>query len=85
MLILDKRKAVERVVALTSALTQMSPACGPPETPAVHPRVRTYRRIATYERRAGATPMRRGIERRRRRMRLVGGPTISMASAVLKT
>lgn len=72
MLILDKQKAVERVVALTSAAAEP-----PPEAPAVHTHARTYQRIATYERRAhiGVPAARRVIERRRRRMRLLAGPS----------
>ncbi len=67
MLILDKQKAVEHVMALTLR----TPAVAPEAQPArLH--ARTYHRVATYERRsvvADAVP-RRG-ERRRRRMRLV--------------
>jgi hypothetical protein len=74
MLILDKQKAVERVMALTSGEMEPAPGDGPREASAA--RVRTYQRIATFERRARATPapLRRSIERRRRRMRLIGGP-----------
>lgn len=60
MLILDKQKAVERVVALTSALAHMSAPGDPAEAPPVHPRVRLYRRAATHERRV--------VERWRRRL-----------------
>ena len=76
MLILDKQKAVERVMALTSDVTEATPAYGPQEASAVRGRVRTYQRIATFERRvhAAAAP-RRSIERRRRRMRLIGDPS----------
>lgn len=72
MLILDKQKAVERVVALTSGVTEAIP-----EAPAVHAHARTYQRIATYERRphVGVPAARRVIERRRRRMRLLAGPS----------
>ena len=69
MLILDKQKAVERVVALTAGEPQVEA-----EEAVVHAHARTYQRIATYERRPYAAPtpmMRRSIERRRRRMRLV--------------
>ncbi len=70
MLILDKQKAVERVVALTAGEPQVET-----EQIAVHAHARTYQRIATYQRRAHvvAAPLRRVVERRRRRMRLVGG------------
>ena len=67
MLILDKQKAVERVMALTLR----EPAVAPEAQP-VRAHVRTDHRVATYERRlvpVDAVP-RRG-ERRRRRMRLV--------------
>ena len=72
MLILDKQRAVERVMALMSGATEAAP-----EAPAVHVHARTYQRIATYERRAhvGVPPARRVIERRRRRMRLLAGPS----------
>ena len=74
MLILDKQRAVERVVALMSGATEAAP-----EAPAVHAHAhaRTYQRIASYERRAhvGVPPARRVIERRRRRMRLLAGPS----------
>jgi hypothetical protein len=75
MLILDKQKAVERVMALTSGVTEATPSGGPQEASAV--RVRTYQRIATFERRARAAPapLRRSIDRRRRRMRLIGDPS----------
>jgi hypothetical protein len=72
MLILDKQKAVARVVALTSGAAEAAS-----DAPAVRAHARTYQRIATYERRAhgAATPLRRSIERRRRRMRLLSGPS----------
>jgi hypothetical protein len=72
MLILDKQRAVERVVALTAGVME-----APADAPAVHTHARTYQRIATYERRAHVTPapLRRGVERRRRRMRLLAGPS----------
>jgi hypothetical protein len=71
MLILDKQKAVERVMALTSGVTEATP-----EPSAVRAHVRTYQRIATFERRAqAAAPLRRSIERRRRRRRLIGDPS----------
>lgn len=71
MLILDKQKAVERVMALTSEVTEVAP-----DASSVRARVRTYQRIATFERRArAAAPQRRSIERRRRRMRLIGDPS----------
>jgi len=69
MLILDKQRAVERVVALTAGEPHIES-----EEILVHAHARTYHRIATYERRpyvASAPMMRRSIERRRRRMRLV--------------
>ena len=76
MLILDKQKAVERVMALTSGVTEATHAYGPREPSAVRAHVRTYQRIATFERRAqAAAPLRRGIERRRRRRRLIGDPS----------
>lgn len=64
MLILDKQKAVERVVALTSGAAEAVV-----EPPAASSHTRTYQRVATYERRAQvlATPL--GRERRRRPMR----------------
>lgn len=64
MLILDKRKAVERVMALMAA----APAADAgEETP--QPHVRTYHRVAIYERRHPAPPLTpaRRAERRRRR------------------
>jgi len=67
MLILDKQKAVERVMALTLRTPVVAPEAQPTRLHA-----RTYHRVATYERRfvvADAAP-RRG-ERRRRRMRLI--------------
>ncbi len=72
MLILDKQRAVERVVALTAGATETLA-----DAPAAHTHARTYQRIATYERRAHVMlpPLRRGVERRRRRMRLLVGPT----------
>ena len=76
MLILDKQKAVERVMALTSDVTEAMPAYGPREASAARARARTYQRIATFERRVhAAPPLRRSIERRRRRMRLIGDPS----------
>lgn len=72
MLILDKQRAVERVVALTAGVIET-----PSDAPAVHTHARTYQRIATYERRArvAPAPLRRGVERRRRRMRLLADPS----------
>jgi hypothetical protein len=69
MLILDKQKAVERVVALIAGESEAASEGIPPQTHA-----RTYQRIATFERRPYVPPapmIRRGVERRRRRMRLV--------------
>ena len=71
MLILDKQRAVERVVALIVGEPQIEP-----DEIVVHAHARTYQRIATYERRPYVAPtpmMRRSVERRRRRMRLIGG------------
>ena len=67
MLILDKQKAVERVVALTSGAAEA--AIEPPAAPR---HARTYQRIATYERRPHVLPasLRRATERGRRRMPL---------------
>jgi hypothetical protein len=72
MLILDKQRAVERVVALTAGVIE-----SPASASTVHMHVRTYQRIATYERRAHVMlpPLRRGVERRRRRMRLLADPS----------
>jgi hypothetical protein len=72
MLILDKQKAVEHIVALTAGVAE-TPAEQAEQSP--RPRARTYHRIAVYERRPPAELLRerRGIERRRRRMRLVIG------------
>lgn len=70
MLILDKQKAVARVVALTAGEPHVEA-----EETAVHAHARTYQRIATYERRAAATLPLRRLERRRRRMRLLDGPS----------
>ena len=63
MLILDKQKAVERVMALTGGVIEVAPESG-----AVIPHARTHQRIATYERRVHAVPAspRRVAERRRR-------------------
>lgn len=65
MLILDKRKAVELVMALTGSSDGLLPAAGQPR-----PHARTYHRIATYERRPQAviaSPATRRAERRKRR------------------
>ena len=70
MLILDKQKAVEQMVALTAK----AEAVGAEEGPAAA-RVRTHRKVATYERRraamnsAAAPP----IPQARRRARHAGG------------
>lgn len=48
MLILDKRKAVERVMALTPAVR----AAAGPEAPPARFRRRSAQRVATYERRS---------------------------------
>jgi hypothetical protein len=75
MLILDKRKAVERMVALTTAAGAAFIAEeaeeGEPE-----PRRRTYQKIATYERRRASEYVpaaRRVTARARGRPRHVGG------------
>ncbi len=75
MLILDKQKAVERMVALSSGEDAAGADQADDEPAAVHARARTYQRIATYERRAAATLPLRRLERRRRRMRLLEGPS----------
>jgi hypothetical protein len=71
MLILDKQKAVERIVALTSVLVAAEP-----EQSSVRERGRGSRRLATYERRPAATepaPVPEGrSERRRRRLAQAG-------------
>jgi hypothetical protein len=74
MLILDKQKAVERVVALTAGESEVAS-----DPPAVAPHARTYQRIATYERRAhpAVTPSHRATERRRRRMRPAAEPSLA--------
>ena len=75
MLILDKQKAVERMVALTSASTAAEP-----EQPPVRARARSPQRIATYERRpaaaaAAAAPAAAAPgERRRRRLAQASEP-----------
>jgi len=71
MLILDKQKAVERMVALTTG-----GAAAEPEQSAVRVRGRSYQRVATYERRpAAAAPAPHGrSERRRRRSAQTGEP-----------
>jgi len=73
MLILDKRKAVERMVALTASFEDASHDAGEgrPE-----PRRRTYQRVATYERRRAAEQApaaRRVAARARARAGQVGG------------
>jgi hypothetical protein len=71
MLILDKRKAVERVMALTAGTGEIEGA--EPMALALHPHTRTYQRIATYERRAHVAPIRRVVEPQRYvRVRLAG-------------
>jgi hypothetical protein len=76
MLILDKQKAVERIVALTAD------EAAPPqdEEPAVRKtHARTYHRVATYERRQepraaeDGPAARRPAERRKRRLRPATG------------
>ncbi len=74
MLILDKQKAVERIVALTSAGAEAEP-----EQQAAAPAERGGQRLATYEHAtadvapaAAATTRRR--ERRRRRRVAASGP-----------
>ena len=76
MLILDKQKAVERVMALMTTAS----ATADPEPPVTRSRRRTAQRIATYERRAApetvappaveAKPM----AQKRRRVRPSVGP-----------
>jgi hypothetical protein len=70
MLILDKRKAVEHVMALittaSDASAEVAADASADDAPKVH--VRTYQRVAAYERRAAAAPVPvRRAERRRRR------------------
>ncbi len=69
MLILDKQRAVEHVMALTSTAQPANP-----EEQSERAHARTYHRVAIYERRPASSgvPARRA-ERRRRRMRLFGG------------
>jgi hypothetical protein len=72
MLILDKQKAVERVMALTTTASTVAE----PEPPPVRGRRRNVQRVATYERRPGppetvAPPATEPKVRRRR------GPAIS--------
>ena len=72
MLILNKQKAVERIVALTSEIV----AAEPEQSPPARARSRGTQRLATYERRLAATepaPMPEGRgERRRRRLAQTG-------------
>ena len=77
MLILDKQKAVERMVALMTGEPDSAPAFGLEEAPAMHSHARTYQRIASYERRAAAAVPLRKMERRRRRMRMLDGPSLA--------
>jgi hypothetical protein len=74
MLILDKQKAVERVMALTLGGTDSAPMHDPSQALSVHSHARTYHRVATYDRTAVPVPLRRA-DRRRRRMRLLDGPS----------
>ena len=74
MLILDKQKAVERVMALTLGDTDSAPLSHLNEAPAVHAHARTYHRVATYDRTAVPVPLRRA-DRRRRRMRPLERPS----------
>lgn len=67
MLILDKQKAVEHIVALTSA----APVAARPEKRPGRTRARSYHRVARYERKAaadGGLPPRRSPFRFRRRL-----------------
>lgn len=71
MLILDKRKAVEHVMALitttSDALAEVAVDASAGESPRSH--ARTYQRVAAYERRTIApspAPVRRAERRRRR-------------------
>lgn len=79
MLILDKRKAIERVMALTTVSTAAEPEPAPVRT-----RRRTAQRIATYERQAtpaevGAAAKVADAPRRERKRRV--RPTVGPASA----
>ena len=68
MLILDKQKAVEHMVALTAG----DSAAAQPEERQSRTRARSYHRVARYERKAaaeeGALPPRRSAFRFRRRL-----------------
>jgi hypothetical protein len=75
MLILDKQKAVERMVALSSGEDVAGWNQPDDEPSSAHRHARTYQRIATYERRAAATLPLRRLERRKRRLRLLEGPS----------
>jgi hypothetical protein len=73
MLILDRQKAVERVVALTAGVPEVAT-----DPPAVVPHARTYARIATYVRRARPAAMpSRAAERRQRRVRQAVDPSLA--------
>jgi hypothetical protein len=65
MLILDKQKAVERIVALT----QSRPVVEAEDPPAAT-RPRAYQRVAVFERR---TPVARRVRRRERLLPSAGG------------
>jgi hypothetical protein len=69
MLILDKQKAVERMLALTVPLPEENPEALPELT-----RARAYQRVAVFERRATPenAPKRRA-ERRGGQLRPAGG------------
>lgn len=77
MLILDKQKAVERIVALTSAGAEAEP-----EQLAAAPAERGGQRLASYERaavapeRATASSGRRERRRRRRLAQATGTPAV---------
>ncbi len=76
MLILDKQKAVERIMALTMALTSEAPEAAS-EPPAPSPPTRIHQGIASYERRASApsAPPRRATARERRGIGIWMEPT----------
>jgi hypothetical protein len=71
MLILDKQKAVEHIVALTSAGSVAAATAVRPEERQGRTRARSYHRGARYERKAaadGGLPPRRSPFRFRRRL-----------------
>jgi hypothetical protein len=75
MLILDKQRAVEHIVALTSR----DPVAAQPEERPTRTRARSYHRVARYERKVaadGGLPPRRSPFRFRRRLVPVEGAGI---------